>query len=95
LFLSLAEGFGFPPLEAMQLGTPVICSSRTSLPEVVGDAGILVDPEDVRAVAEAILTLQGDDQKCRDLVQRGYENVKRFTWDSRTRAYWKALFGED
>lgn len=92
LFLSLVEGFGFPPLEAMQLGTPVICSDRTSLPEVVGDAGILTDPEDYAGTAEKMLKLQQDPALQQELVQKGSLNIRRFSWDSRTAEYWDALF---
>ena len=70
VYTSFFEGFGFPPLEAMACGTPVIASNNSSLPEVVGDAGILVDPY-------AVL----EDVNLRDaLVERGYERVKMFDW---------------
>lgn len=59
LFLSYMEGFGFPPLEAMQLGVPVVCSDRASLPEVVADAGVLVDPDDLGGVADALVKVTG------------------------------------
>lgn len=91
LFLSLIEGFGFPPLEAMQLGVPVICSNRTALPEVVGDAALLTDPDDLEQTVGCINRLLEDKELCRRLVRRGYENVKRFDWDSRTKAYWEEL----
>lgn len=94
LFLSYAEGFGFPPLEAMQLGTPVVCSDRTSLPEVVGDAGLLVDPDALQDVGEALIRLQTDDLLCSDLIRKGYRNVTRFGWDTRTQEYWDELFSE-
>lgn len=94
LFLSYAEGFGFPPLEAMQLGTPVICSDRTSLPEVVGDAGILVDPDRTEQVAEAIWRLAGDPALKEALAAKGAANTARFSWESRTREYWQELFDE-
>ncbi len=95
LFLSLAEGFGFPPLEAMQLGAPVICSDATSLPEVVGEAALLTGPEDDMGTAEKILRLQKDESLRQELIKKGTENVKRFGWDSRTKEYWRALFGEE
>lgn len=91
LFLSLIEGFGFPPLEAMQLGVPVICSNRTALPEVVGDAALLTDPDDLEQTVGCINRVLEDEELRRRLVQRGYENVKRFDWDSRTKAYWEEL----
>ena len=91
LFLSLLEGFGFPPLEAMQLGVPVICSDRTSLPEVIGDAGLLTDPDDIEGTAACIRRLLGDEALRRELIAKGYENVKRFDWDSRIDQYWEVL----
>lgn len=92
LFLSYVEGFGFPPLEAMQLGLPVICSDRSSLPEVVADAGILVDPDNTEGVVQAMIRLQNDEVLRKQLIEKGYENIKRFSWDSRTDLYWKELF---
>lgn len=92
LFLSYVEGFGFPPLEAMQLGVPVVCSNRSSLPEVVGDAGILVDPDDYEAVAQALLQVTTREEQREELIRKGYENIRRFSWDSRTDLYWKELF---
>jgi glycosyltransferase involved in cell wall biosynthesis len=92
LFLSYIEGFGFPPIEAMQLGVPVVCSDRTSLPEVVGDAGILVSPDDPKQVSEAVNKVTGD-RKLRDrLIAAGYENIKRFGWDSRLAEYSRVLW---
>lgn len=92
LFLSYAEGFGFPPLEAMQLGIPVVCSNRTSLEEVVADAGILVEPDDLEAVAEALRRVTTEENLRKELIRKGYENIKRFSWESRTDLYWKELF---
>ena len=92
LFLSFMEGFGFPPLEAMQMGVPVVCSDRSSLPEVVQDAGILVDPDDINKVAKALIQITTDEEKRAELIAKGYENVKRFSWESRTDLYWKELF---
>lgn len=94
LFLSLVEGFGFPPIEAMQLGTPVICSSLTSLPEVTGDAAVLVNPSDAGQVAEKIAQLLEDEALQRELVEKGYDNIKRFSWERITAEYVKALFDE-
>lgn len=95
LFLSLSEGFGFPPLEAMQLGVPVISSDRTSLPEVVGDAGILTDPDDYNGTAQQMIALQNDEGARRALVEKGYANIRRFSWESRTQEYWNALFSQE
>lgn len=94
LFLSYTEGFGFPPLEAMQLGVPVVCSDRASLPEVVADAGILVDPDDLGGIALALAKVTEEEETGKELVRKGYENIKRFSWESRTELYWKELFHE-
>jgi glycosyltransferase involved in cell wall biosynthesis len=80
LFPSFAEGFGLPPIEAMACGTPVVASNRTSLPEVLGDAALLVDPERVQDIAAACQTILAD-RKLRDtLVQRGTARAARFRW---------------
>lgn len=92
LFLSLIEGFGFPPIEAMQLGTPVVCSDTSSLPEVVGDAAVCVNPGDYREVAKAVSGTLADDGKCRRLREKGFENVRRFSWDKAGKQYREILF---
>ena len=79
---SLYEGFGFPPLEAMQAGVPVVATSTGSLPEVLGDAAILVDPGDVAALAEAIERLLCDAAAAAAMVQRGRDHVVGMTWDA-------------
>ena len=80
VFPSLYEGFGIPVLEAQACGVPVMTSNNSSLPEVAGDAALLVDPTDVDAIADAILRLATDDGLRASLVERGLENVKRFSW---------------
>ncbi len=89
---SVYEGFGMPPLESMACQTPVLCSDRSVLPEVVGDAAVLVDPMDQEAMAaglEAILRL--DEAGRRDLVDRGLRNLDRFTWSAAARALLDAV----
>jgi len=81
VFPSLYEGFGLPPLEAMAQGTPVITSNVSSLPEVVGDAAILVNPEHVFEIARGIRQALLDSELRRRLVERGREQVARFSWD--------------
>ncbi len=78
---SLYEGFGLTLLEAMACGTAVVAANITAIPEVVGDAGILTDPMDVDAIATAIQNLQSDDHHRDQLVRRGLERVKQFTWE--------------
>lgn len=94
LFLSLVEGFGFPPIEAMQLETPVVCSGVSSLPEVVGDAALLVNPHDANAVAQALIRVTTDDAYAQELVERGLHNAERFNWEKTGDKYREVLFDE-
>ena len=80
VFPSLYEGFGFPALEAMHCGTPVIASETSSLPELVGGAGLLVDPLDVAAIAKAMGRCSNDAVLRRQLSERGIQRARRFTW---------------
>jgi alpha-1,3-rhamnosyl/mannosyltransferase len=75
------EGFGLPALEAMASGVPVLTSNQTSLPEVVGDAGIMVDPDDVDGMRDALRQLLEDRAYAQDLAQRGWLRSKLFSWD--------------
>jgi alpha-1,3-rhamnosyl/mannosyltransferase len=81
IYPSLYEGFGLPPLEAMASGTPVITSNVSSLPEVVGDAGIQVDPYDVDALREAIRLLSEDDGRWEALRSAGLARAAQFSWE--------------
>lgn len=80
VYPSLFEGFGLPPLEAMASGTPVIASSGGAIPEVVGDAALLIDPTDVASFSHHMAELLTDADVCADLRQRGLDRVKKFTW---------------
>jgi len=80
IYPSLYEGFGLPILEAMACGTPVVAGSQSSLPEVVGEAGLLVDPYNVDAIAAAILRVLAEPDLHRQLSQAGHQQVKKFTW---------------
>lgn len=80
VFPSLYEGFGLPVLEAMACGTPVVSSEVSSLPEVAGEAALLVDPLDTDALAETLLRIVEDADLRRDLVTRGLQQVQRFSW---------------
>jgi len=82
VFPSLAEGFGLPVAEAMACGTPVVTSNRSSLPEVAGDAALLVDPEDPAAIGTAIARILGDEDLRRRLVEAGLERARRFRPDA-------------
>jgi len=77
---SLFEGFGLPLLEAMACGTPVLASDRSSMPEVAGNAALLVDPENADAIAEGIRRLANDEALHASLRQKGFERAAQFTW---------------
>ncbi len=81
VFPSLYEGFGLPPLEAMASGTPVITSNVSSLPEVVGDAALLIDPYEPDALADAMGRVLTDTALQEDLRRRGYARVREFSWE--------------
>jgi len=81
VFPSLYEGFGLPPLEAMSAACPVLCANTSSLPEVVGDAAITFDPGDVDAIREAMQRVAQSPDLRRDLIARGHQRRKLFTWD--------------
>ncbi|MDR2755228.1 MAG: glycosyltransferase family 4 protein [Planctomycetaceae bacterium] len=80
-YMSIYEGFGLPPLEAMQCGTPVITSNTSSLPEVVGDAGIMLDPYDVEGLANAFENIIGNENSQKELIDKGIKQAKKFNWD--------------
>lgn len=80
VFPSLYEGFGLPPLEAMACGAPVISSNSSSLPEVVGDAGILIDPTDTAALSSALRHVLSDAERRQDLRLRGLVQAQKFSW---------------
>jgi glycosyltransferase involved in cell wall biosynthesis len=80
VFPSLYEGFGLPLVEAMACGAPVVASNRSSIPEVVGDAGFLIDPCDPTAMAAALRALDRDQGLRREIARRGQERARRYTW---------------
>ncbi len=95
-FISEYEGFGLPPLEAMACGTPVIASNTSSLPEVIGDAGLLVDPHDVSAITAALVRVVNDAALRADLKQRSVERAATLTWEraaAQTLAVYRAITG--
>jgi glycosyltransferase involved in cell wall biosynthesis len=82
VFPSLYEGFGLPPLEAMACGTPVITSDRPSLPEVVGEAGLMVEATDSQELAEAMERVLTDENLRREMRGKGLEQAAKFTWEA-------------
>jgi glycosyltransferase involved in cell wall biosynthesis len=95
---SIYEGFGLPPLEAMASGIPVVVSDRASLPEVVGDAGILLEPYDVDALTTTMLRILEDEKFAADLGARGLARARSFTWQrcaALTIQSWQSVLGTD
>jgi glycosyltransferase involved in cell wall biosynthesis len=84
-FPSHYEGFGIPVLEAMACGTPVVCADNSSLPEIAGDAALLVEATDTEALADAMHQLSIDTSVREKLIRRGYEQAGRFTWEQAAR----------
>jgi len=91
---SLYEGFGFPVLEAMACGTPVICSDGGSLPEVGGDAAIVIAARDTQKFAEAIRRVIQDEHLRRELIIKGYRNLNRFSWERAAEQTLKTLIAD-
>ena len=84
-FISEYEGFGLPPLEAMACGAPVIASNTSSLPEVIGDAGLLIDPHDAGAITTALERIVSDSALQSDLRQRSLDRAAQFSWEQTAR----------
>jgi glycosyltransferase involved in cell wall biosynthesis len=93
VFPSLYEGFGLPPLEAMASGTPVVTSNVSSLPEVAGDAAVLVDPYDPQAIADGIYRVLTDETLRREMVHKGIARAGQFSWEQSVRRV-RAIYGE-
>ncbi|NDJ87479.1 MAG: glycosyltransferase family 4 protein, partial [Chloroflexi bacterium] len=91
IFPSHFEGAGYPPIEAFHDGVPVASSNATSLPEVVGDAGLLFDPYSVAAIQQAVHRMATDAELREDLRNRGYQRLAIFRWDRVARTY-RALY---
>jgi glycosyltransferase involved in cell wall biosynthesis len=92
-FPSLDEGFGMPVLDAMAHGIPVITSHTSAMPEVAGDAALLVDPLDIPAIGDALVRLANDERLRDDLIQRGLQRIEQFTWSSAVEKTW-AVYDE-
>jgi glycosyltransferase involved in cell wall biosynthesis len=93
VYPSTFEGFGMPVLEAMAHQVPVITSNVSALPEVAGDAALLVNPADTEALSEALTRLASDESLRQDLIRRGTERAREFTWESAVESTW-ALYNE-
>ena len=85
VFPSLYEGFGLPPLEAMAHGTPVVTSNVSSLPEVVGNAAVLVNPENVFEIMRALHRVLMDQSLRNRMKERGYQHAAKFSWEASVR----------
>lgn len=91
VFVPLFEGFGIPALESMASGIPLLVSNNTSLPEVVGDAALQVEPEDVEAIAKGMYDLVENDQLRADLIEKGLQQAKLFSWDRTANKLWESI----
>ena len=91
VYPSVYEGFGLPPLESMACGTPVITGNLSSLPEVVGDAGLMIDPYDVAELADAIVFMFENDAKRKVFAEKSVKRAKGFNWDITAEKTWNIL----
>lgn len=80
LLVSFAEGFGFPILEGQSVGTPVITSNISSMPEIAGEGAVLVDPSNIEQITKAIVAVRDNYKLRNSLIEKGFKNIKRFTW---------------
>ncbi len=90
-FPSFYEGFGLPVLESQSLGIPVLTSNTSSLPEVAGDGALFVDPYDVKDIAQGMEKIVLDEKLREDLIKKGFENIKRFSWEKAAKETLKVL----
>ena len=93
LFPTFYEGFGLPILEAQSVGTPVITSNISSMPEVAGGSAVLVNPKDINEIASTVYKLISDESYKNDIIEKGLENVKRFSWNKCAREVAEAILG--
>jgi glycosyltransferase involved in cell wall biosynthesis len=90
-FVSYFEGFGIPPIEAMQCDVPVISANATSLPEVVGDAALVVDPFNVNDIAEAMQKIVADPALRQELIRKGRIRKTLFSWERTAKLLWESI----
>jgi len=91
IYPSFFEGFGFPPLEAMSCGVPVIVSNASSLPEVVGSGGIMIDPNKPDEIFEAMKEILTNPELKKKLIEKGLEQAKKFNWNETAREFLKFI----
>jgi glycosyltransferase involved in cell wall biosynthesis len=91
VYPSLYEGFGLPILEAMQSGTPVICSNVSSMPETAGEAALLADPKDPDALAKQMIALYKDETLRNQLIASGHQRAAEFSWEKTAEQVWNAI----
>ncbi|MGM0650284.1 MAG: glycosyltransferase family 4 protein [Bacteroidota bacterium] len=91
VFVPFFEGFGIPIVEAMNAEIPVICSNCTSMPEVAGDAALLVDPENTEDIVSAMQKLAEDDERRKKLIEKGRVQRQKFSWDKTAEKFWNSI----
>ena len=90
-YVSYFEGFGIPIVEAFYAETPVITSNVTSMPEIAGDAALLVDPFSIKSISSAMLKIASDEQLQKELIKKGRERKKLFSWQKSADKLWEAM----
>ena len=91
LYPSFFEGFGVPPLEAMNCGVPVIASAASSIPEICGDAALFVNPESIEDIADKMMALYKDEKLRNELIAKGYVQTKKYSWDITADLLWQSI----
>ena len=90
-FVPFFEGFGIPIVEAMSAGVPVICSNTTSIPEVGGNAVLYADPLKIDQITNAMIKIHDDKELRESLIEKGFEQKKKFSWDETARLLWMSV----